>query len=376
MKQQKRPRCAHSIDVGLGYVKHTTREDNGTIGYRSFPAVAIPSDPSALRQIASRGRNTIDVPVVAMDGVTSSYEVGPDIVQAQTATEFGRILTGGYYASPIYDALMLGALRFIGATEIDVLVVGLPVGQYLIEERRNSLVDRWKTGPEGIDTGDGHRVVIRDVIVRPQPLGGYVEALNHLDLINAAIKASPSGAMMDEITESEAVVGMNVLVVDPGEHTLDWLVVSKGNIVDRASGAAEDAGRHRIVRAVTEALQADIGRPLAAFVHPMINAALSSDKQIVKLMGEFHDLTKYRGVINASVEDPVNKMVEGLRGMLEIIDLVIIVGGHPQLYRDQVAARFKSLPIVVLPNPVMANVSGYQAMGEMALEHGDGKQAA
>jgi plasmid segregation protein ParM len=369
MKQKQRQPVAHSIDVGLGYVKHTTRLGEGHIGFTSFPAVAIPSDPSVLRQIdGQRSRNTIDVPVKGAGGVISHYEVGPDILQAQTGTEFGRVLTGDYYSSTIYDALMLGALRLIGDTVIDMLVVGLPVGQYLVQERREYLINKWKTGDEGIDTGDGHRVVIRDVIVRPQPLGGYVEALNHLDLVNAAIKASPAGQVLPEFTEAQQVIDLNVLVIDPGEHTLDWLVVNKGSIVDRASGAAEDAGRHRVVRAVTEALQVDIGRPLQSLVHPLINKALHEGRPL-KLQGEYFDLGKYLGAINAAIADPVNRMFEGLRGMLDVIDLIVIVGGHPQLYRDMIAARFKSLPIVVLPNSVMANVSGYQAMGEMALEH-------
>ena len=51
-------------------------------------------------------------------------------------------------------------------------------------------------------------------------------------------------------------------MIDPGEHTLDWLLIQQGTINPRASGAASDAGRHRVVRSVLDRWCAEIGRPL------------------------------------------------------------------------------------------------------------------
>ncbi len=365
MKQTQRPLVVHSIDVGLGYVKHTKHLPDSTIGFDSFPAIAIASDASFLKQVGTRTRNTIDVPVVGEDGVTSNYEVGKDVQQA-VISEFGRDVSASYYTSPIYEALMLGALRFTGAEVIDVLVLGLPVSQYLVHERRASLIEKW-TRPEGVDTGNGRTVVIKDVIVRPQPLGGYAESLKHLDLIDQAIQASPAATYMKKVTEARQVIDMCVLVVDPGEFTLDWLVVNKGSIVERASGAAEDAGRHRVVQAVTKALEDKVGRQLPPVAHGRINQSLL-DGTPVKLSGEYHDLAQFAGAVKTAVNDPVNKMYDGLKSVFEILDLIVVVGGHPKLYAAEVSSRFKSLPLVMLPEgvSVMANVAGFQDIGEAA----------
>jgi plasmid segregation protein ParM len=357
---------AHSIDVGLGLVKHTVLETHtdvpSRIAFEAFPALAIPADPSALRSVV-RPRDTFDVPVPMPDGNISLFEVGPEIRRAQTGTEFGRILTTDYYTSQIYEALMLGALRRTGSSVIDILVVGLPVSQYLVPESRDALSRRWTSSAEGHDVGDGLRVVVRDVIVRPQPLGGYFDSWQHLELFREAIARSPAAEVLPRIESAEQVSELNVLVVDPGELTLDWLVMNKGQINERASGAAVDAGRFRVVRAVAEALSNDVGRKLATMNYPDIDHALRTTNKI-KIEGKIYDLARYKGIISAHVLDPVNQMVQGVRGMADTLDVIVMVGGHPELYRDALTLKYPHLPIVTLPDPVFANVRGYQSVGE------------
>jgi plasmid segregation protein ParM len=141
--------------------------------------------------------------------------------------------------------------------------------------------------------------------------------------------------------------------------------VQRGSINPKASGAASDAGRHRTVRAVADALQAQLGRPLGSAILPRINEALRTNMQI-KLSGETHDLRQFESVMATSVADPINRLIEGLRGMIEIVDFIVIVGGHPERYRDELHARFPKIPIVVFDNSVEANVRGYQSIGTRA----------
>lgn len=348
-----------AIDVGFGLVKLSLRQGDG-LSFMSFPSMAIPADASAVRTLGTRRRDTFDVPV---DG--ASYEVGRDVGLAQAGGSFGRDVTDEFYRGAIYEALTKGALRYMleaGDRVIDVLVLGLPVNQYNDSTRRDYLRSRY----EGrIEVGDGHHMEVRKVVVQAQPMGGYAALDDHLEALNALIAATP-GALRP-LVSGEALDDLSVLMVDPGEHTLDWLLIQQGSINPRASGAASDAGRHRVVRSVLESLVAEIGRPLGPAVMPRINEALRHDHP-VKLTGVAHDLKRFEPVIMTVVEDSINRMVDGLRDAHEIIDLIVLVGGHPERYRDVLVKRFPAIPVFIMPDPMAANVRGFQMIGEALAE--------
>lgn len=344
-----------AIDVGFGLVKLSVPAEGG-VRFIHFPSMAIPSDASAVRSLSTRRRDTFDVPVNG-----ASYEVGRDVGLAQAGGSFGRDVTDEFYRGAIYEALTKGALRYMaeaGDTVIDVLVLGLPVNQYNDAKRRDHLRSTY----EGeLDLGDGKTLQVRKVVVQAQPMGGYAALDDHLGELNAVISAThgalqplPSGDALDELS---------VLMVDPGEHTLDWLLIQHGTINPRASGAASDAGRHRVVRAVQESLASDVGRPLGPAVAPRINEALRRH-QPVKLSGVAHDLGKYEPQIMSVIEDSLNRMVDGLRDAHEIVDLIVLVGGHPERYRDVLSRRFPAIPVFVMPEAMAANVRGFQLIGE------------
>jgi plasmid segregation protein ParM len=312
-----------AIDVGFGLVKCSLPGS----GFMSFPSMAIPADASAVRTLSTRRR---------------------DIGLAQAGGSFGRDVTDEFYRGTIYEALAKGALRYMaeaGDAEIDLLVLGLPVNQYNDAKRRDHLRETYEGA---IDLGDGKTMSVRKVIVQAQPMGGYAALDSHLD---------------EPLSSGEELDDLSVLMVDAGEHTLDWLLIQQGAINPRASGAASDAGRHRVVRAVLESLAADIGRPLGPAVLPRINEALRLKKE-VKLSGVAYDLTRYEPVIMSVVEDSINRMVDGLRDAHEIIDLMVLVGGQPDRYRDVLKRRFPAIPVFVMPEPLSATVRGFQLIGE------------
>lgn len=344
-----------AIDVGFGLVKLTIGDGDG-VSIVHFPSMAIPADASAVRTLGTRRRDTFDVPVAG-----ALYEVGRDVGLAQAGGSFGRDVTDEFYRGSIYEALTKGALRYMaeaGDVRIDLLVLGLPVNQYNDAKRRDYLRAHY----EGvIDVGDGKTVSVAKVIVQAQPMGGYAAIGDHLEALNAVI-TSTAGALKP-LTDADEVDDLAVLMVDPGEHTLDWLLIQQGSINPRASGAASDAGRHRVVRAVQESLAAEVGRPLGPAVMPRINEALRSGTP-VKLSGVAHDLQQFDPVVTSVVEDSVNRLVDGLRDAHEIIDLVVLVGGHPERYRDALVKRFPAIPVFVMPEAMAANVRGFQMIGE------------
>jgi len=187
----------------------------------------------------------------------------------------------------------------------------------------------------------------------------------HLEPLNGVIAKTPGA--LKPLASGEALDDLSVLMIDPGEHTLDWLLIQQGSINPRSSGAASDAGRHRVVRAVLESLVAEVGRPLGPAVMPRINDALRSSSP-VKLAGVAHDLQHFEPVIMTVVEDCINRMVDGLRDAHEIIDLMVLVGGHPERYRDVLAKRFPAIPVFIMPEPMAANVRGFQMIGEAIAE--------
>ena len=350
-----------AIDVGFGLVKLSVRDGEGDgTTIVSFPSIALPADVSAVRTLGTRRRDTFDVPVNG-----ALYEVGRDVGLAQAGGSFGRDVTDEFYRGAIYEALTKGALRYMaeaGDTRIDLLVLGLPVNQYNDAKRRDYLRDHYQGD---IDVGDGKTVSVAKVVVQAQPMGGYAAIDEHFDELNAVI--TKTGGALEPLPGGEALDDLAVLMVDPGEHTLDWLLIQQGSINPKASGAASDAGRHRVVRAVQESLGAELGRPLGPAVMPKVNDALRK-RTPVKLSGVAHDLDRYEPVIMSVVEDSVNRMIDGLRDAHEIIDLVVLVGGHPERYRDVLTKRFPAIPVFVMPDSMAANVRGFQMIGEALAE--------
>lgn len=348
-----------AIDVGFGLVKFSLPAEGG-ITFSSFPSMAIPADVSAVRSLSTRRRDTFDVPAGG-----AQYEVGRDVGLAQAGGSFGRDVTDEFYKGAIYEALTKGALRYMaeaGDRTVDVLVLGLPVNQYNDAKRRDHLRQTYE---RAVDVGDGKTLEVRKVVVQAQPMGGYAALEEHFDELNQVIQGT--GGALQPLASVDELDELSVLVVDPGEHTLDWLLIQQGSINPRASGAASDAGRHRVIRAVQESLAADVGRPLGPAVAPRINEALRQ-QQPVKLSGVAHDLTKYEPQVMSVIEDSLNRMIDGLRDAHEIIDLIVLVGGHPGRYRDVLSRRFPAIPVFVVPESMSANVRGFQMIGEAMAE--------
>lgn len=350
-----------AIDVGFGRVKFSRRtSDRQGVEFLHFPSMVIPAEQSIMRELGRVGRDTFNVPVNG-----ALYEVGLDIELAQTGGDFGREITDEFYRGPIYEVLTKGALRYMDEKVIDILVLGLPVNQYKNTDRVDYLKQHY-TGT--VDLGDGKSVEIKEVVVRPQPLGGYLELGSHLEALNATIGVT-KGALQP-LASVDALAELTVLNVDPGEHTLDWLLIRRGDIATKASDAASDAGRHRIVEAVQKALQAKIGRPLGPATLPLINAALRLGTPL-KLAGQAYDLSEFDAVIQAEVEDTVNRLIQGVRGMHELIDLIVIFGGHPDRYARALRDRFPFIPVFVIEgeglNSIEANVRGFQQIASALL---------
>lgn len=356
MTNKKPAPVVRSIDTGFGLVKFTLPAGSD-VSYTHFPSIAVPTEQQTATFRGVRPRDTYNVPVAG-----SHYEVGHEVAGALTGHEFGREITDEFYKTPLYEALTKGALRYMaeaGDTAIDMLVLGLPVSQYLDESRCEYLR---KTYTGTLDLGGGKTMEVRDVFVHAQPMGGFLVLSAHLDKVNEAIRTShPNVGEIKDATQH------NILMIDPGEYTLDWLLIMKGSLTRKASGAVSDAGRNRIVTAVFESLQSKLGRPLGSAAMVRINESLRTGVPL-RLSGVDHDLAEFDPLIRSVIADPISRLISGLRSMHDYIDLIVFVGGHPEMYRDIIAERFPNIPTYIIEPSVEANVRGFQAMGEVIVQ--------
>lgn len=364
--QEKDPpmSIALAVDAGFGMMKYAHR-DGGRIRFASFPSVAVPTRARPDLPQINPGRRTT---LVAYEGHT--YSVGPDVRHELAGNDFGRDLTDSYYTSHIYHTLMRGALALMGETEIDVLVLGLPMDRFdypeLIESLEKHYTDR-------IDPGFNRSVKIHRVIIHPQPFGGYVGLGRHLNLINETFKRYPE-ARIDPLKSADAIRDLNVLVVDSGAYTLDWLFMSPTGPVRAASAAANNAGRHRVVRRLYDLVSSEIGRkPPISFLFDIDDA--ERNNKPLRLDGRIFDFNepRFQALIEEAIEDSVQQMFEHLGGNADRIDLIAVVGGEPNHIARAIAKRRPMIPLFVAPShgdlpSIYTNLAGFQEYAEAMVD--------
>ena len=360
---------ARSIDAGFGVMKFTraaTRaevdEAINNVVCDNFISMAIDADAEQIAVESGRQRDTV---LVEYGG--RSFEVGKDVRHNIVGSDFGRDMTDAYYDSVVYHALMRGALAYMGDKRIDTLVLGLPMNHFGNKDRVAKLESEY-TGQ--IDLGHGRTVKIDKAVVHPQPFGGYISLGNDLDGINAALREYPECGI-EPIKSAEDLKALNVLIVDPGEFTLDWLMMTPGGAAQRVSSASSDAGRHRVLRDVHGRLCELIGRPLGASFMADIDVALRT-KRPFRFGGRSYDLEgeEFKTTIERAVEDPVRQLFEGLRGAEDRIDLVAVMGGSPFEVAAAIRKRNPFLPVYCPADatgqnaPLYANLRGFQEWSE------------
>jgi plasmid segregation protein ParM len=166
---------------------------------------------------------------------------------------------------------------------------------------------------------------------------------------------------------------LNILIVDPGEYTLDWLLMTPAGPAGRVSSAASDAGRHRIVREVHKLISEKLGRPLGNSFFTDIDEALRVGKtKKLRVAGQVFDLTEesFQKAIEFAVEDPVRQLFAGLRGAEDRVDLVAVFGGSPVEVADALRKSRPNLPVYCPSDAsgqdasLFANLRGFQEWAE------------
>ena len=327
-----------AIDVGYGLTKFTKGHmgSNGVpIGH--FPSLAPVKQGNGSIDIGL-GEN-IDIKNATVNDV--KYSVGKDV---------STIIDNRYSSPTHYDythtneylALNYGALLSMGLREIDHLVVGLPV--HLLKSRKE-YVEKALTGK--IWLNENTSVIIKHVKAIPQPMGGFFLYLNQNKLLQS-----------DEIYDSRN------LIIDPGYFTFDWVVTNGLNVNAQLSGAVE-GGMSEVLTRISKELEKD---PQLNPTKTRLNNLHMIDKGIVSnnliLNGHRVEIQNYLTNAHEYTQNILNDLLNKIGSGTDIHN-IILIGGPAPLFQQAIAARFPGREIHIMPEPMYANVRGFQIIGEL-----------
>jgi plasmid segregation protein ParM len=242
-----------------------------------------------------------------------------------------RDLHADYTRSVSYRALFLAALAATGAEQIGHLVTGLPVSHY--KNGHAGLAQRLR-GTHSI--GGGVAVAVERVTVLPQPAGAYLDFINRIESLDLAERGQ-------------------ILVIDVGFFSVDWVLVDRGEIRHAASGtsllamsmvlkAADDLLRER------HGCQVGVDR-LELAVREGWPSFYAGGQRIAtgELLSEAANLIAPRALA---------EMRQTLRGE-HAVDGILVAGGGATLFEPHVAAIFPGTHIALPDLPVLANARGF-----------------
>jgi plasmid segregation protein ParM len=321
-------KTVRAADVGYGHVKYVKARSEKEITCEMFSSLAPIASNLEISTGLSETRDTIRIEV---EGVY--YEVGPGARLGLKAHNT-RILHSDYSTTPEYLALLRGALAKMNAPGIDLLVVGLPVN--LMNNRAQSLAQQLK-GYHPLAEGRG--VYVDHVWTLAQPLGGFLDF-----------------AMGQGLYETLADQ-MN-LVVDAGYYTVDWLT-GLGIKVMPERTSSFPGGTHAILQSLARSVSEELG--VAYTDIDAIDRAL--EKGRLRVGGREIDLTQHWRQAQARIGESVNAIANSVGDGLDLNN-IILVGGGAKYYESAIRRLFPTPRLIMSPDPIFANVRGFQIAGE------------
>lgn len=318
--------CMVCLDIGYGQTKLLYDGPQGE-QRRVFPSQVELAPETDLGGGLLGARNNFRVRVGDL-----SYDVGEDVAQSGNAV--GN-LNDAYLETPEYQALFHAALLATGLTRVDLLVTGLPVSHFA---RRKAELARLMTGFQRVTAH--HTVSVRRVLVVPQPMGGLMAHVTQKNLVREASQST-------------------VLVVDPGQHTVDWLVVHDMKLNPLRSGS-HAGGVAQVLTALQKLLKAQYGGAPSLAV---LSLRLARQAHTLHIRGQEVVLAP---LLARAALDVVAAGVKALRNQLQEqsdIDRIIVVGGGAPLFLPALRQAFPGVPTELADDPVFANVMGYRLLG-------------
>lgn len=272
---------------------------------------------------------------VLVDGAQWVAGVEPERLQG-----WERELHSSYPQTKQYQALFYAALALTGQKEIDTLVTGLPVSQFVDAEHRKFLENMLK-GTHRIS--EKIEIEVKKVLIVPQPAGAY------MDMTNAA-----DADLEHLINEGKTVV------IDPGFFSVDWVTLEEGEIRFESSGTSLKAMSVLLERTAL-LIRNEYGGDLSM---EKIEKAIRSGKDEIALYGKMVEFQPYLEQAMKEVpKEALTALKKTMRSDGLDADVVLLAGGGALAYRDAAIEIFPRSRTVVSKNPVAANANGFWLLG-------------
>lgn len=318
-----------AIDVGYGNVKYITEDQsNGEMKSAMFPAIALPASKYEIGDSHLQRRQTITVPVNGKE-----FEVGPDIELVKMGLSESDHFHEKYCESDEYLALFRGALRYMNTNHIDCLVVGLPV-RYLKTKREK--LENLLSGNHQISEHD--TVTVKKVIILAQPLGGLIDHIKRTRMF---------GTIKDKVN----------LLIDPGMGTLDW-IATKGLKEMPGMSDSRPYGVRMFLQRIMEELS--IKEKIDYTDIREIDNGLR--KGYFELYGREYDLERFLNKAYDQIAPAMNALKTSI-GDGRNISNIFLVGGGADYYQKPIRKTFPNHRVLIVEEPVFANVRGFQWAG-------------
>jgi len=251
-----------------------------------------------------------------------------------------RVLDADYVDSDQYKALFYASLLKMERPEIDLLVTGLPMHQYLDSDFRKKL--SWMQG--GHQITDAVSVNVKKIMTVGQPMGAYYDcAVN----------------MAHDYPLNE----LRVLVLDIGFFSSDWSVITKHCMQGAWSGSSMQA-TSTILEKTCSLLQKDFGKK---FSRNDLEHAVRNQKNIMAFQKNIDYGQYIKRAAKNVLQDLVGEVKEHIREQDASFDAIIMVGGGAQ-YLKEMAGQIEPSAMCIQPDrPVVANAHGFWDAGCIAL---------
>lgn len=317
-----------AVDIGYSNLKVLTGE------HTSEPTVAIlPAGAGPLSAMPSGIGLRQDEQhfVVTVDGEQWAAGVEPGRLQ-----NCERELHPNYASTKAYRALCYAALARAGRQQIDCLVTGLPVAHYQDPARREEL-RAMLVGEHQITAN--RRVVVKSVDILPQPVGAYLDTIEHA-------------------TGIEDFEQARTLVLDPGFFSVDWVLLDNGEMRSANSGSSANAMSMLFDVADDLVHQDHAGR----LGRDQIERAVRGGVKQLQLFGQRIELEPY--LIKAAKRTAATALTalkQSIRGERREVDFVLLAGGGATVYTEAAREAFPRARVMVPKAPVLANARGFWA---------------
>ena len=328
-----------SIDIGYGHVKFIESVSEGIAQASSFPSQAVIAHDNDIKGSFIQKRDTFVIPIKG-----THFEVGRNIHLSLTHKTETEALDKNFAISDTYRARMYGAfnymLPYLANRKIDILVLGLPLTTFAHHEKN---LARLSLGKHTINL-KGDTIEVERCYVVPQPLGSYA----------AFLSSNPEYRQTKRMPIA--------LVIDPGYNTVDSMIC-EGNKISPANSYANELGMNVYLRRVADAIMKEnnsLSNP--SHVVRLLDRAYS-EKVPFKLYGEEIDLAPYEEKGISAIEEAVQAIVNKF-GSGEEIDVIVLSGGGANIFEPVVRSKFPRHKIVLMQNHHLANVKGFQKIGE------------